>query len=167
MVCWRRTFPRRAGGDDYSQHAAVHQYQRLPSLRDRFNRGLTITLARVENGHLVLAVPGHSLVLSQPLAVAGGELQNPIVAATDNGDGTYRLEMQFNHQLTEPRQPLDPTTVRVGATIYTIAVVPNRRTFEIEAPAGGLGIVKAFPEPRFNPANAIQDGTAFVGRSLT
>ncbi|MFC3816568.1 hypothetical protein [Lysobacter sp. GCM10012299] len=125
-------------------------YQRLPSLTDRFNQDLPVASARIESGNVVLAVPGHSVVPGQDLVVAGGELQNPIIAATDNGDGTYRLETQFNHQLTEPRQPLDPTTLQVGATTYEIEAVPNRRTFEVEAPAGTIFVGQALVERLYN-----------------
>ncbi|MFC3816570.1 hypothetical protein [Lysobacter sp. GCM10012299] len=48
----------------------------------------------------------------------------------------------------------------VGATRYTGISWP-------EYLAPNLAIVKDFLQARFNPANSIQDGVAFVGRSLT
>jgi hypothetical protein len=128
----------------------AYLYQCLPTVTAKFGQDLSVVSARAESGRLVIVAPGHGLTVGMSVTAAGGELLNPIVSEIDNGDGSFRLETQFNHQLTEPRQPLDQREVEIGGQAYPIEAVPNRRLFEVEAPAGSNFVGKALVERLYN-----------------
>lgn len=119
-----------------------HLQANLPAHTDLFSDEI-IGTGVVSGGVVTVTTAGaHNLPVGRSFVVASGDFQNPITAIVLNPDETTRFTTQFDHDLTAPQLPNDPQNLVLtgiaapwSGTFKTDSV-PNRRTFEIETPAG-------------------------------
>lgn len=141
--------------DDIVTHLQTY----LPVFSNLFGDKLTAT-ASVSGSTVTVSSTAHGLTVGQSIIVSGGKFSNSIAGVTDNGDGTLRFTTDFDHDLTEPKAINDYTTLTLGGIDptwngdHTIVAIPNRRTFEIEYPAG-----ESTP-PSITTANLIESRSA-------
>ena len=121
----------------------AHLWRYLPTVTSLFNDSLTITNASVSGGIITGTIATGTPVVGQKVLLSGIKVRNPITAYLDNGDGTVRFTVANDHDQTEPRQRLDTQQLELGGITpsiwngsHDIINVPNRRTFEINKPAG-------------------------------
>lgn len=118
-----------------------HLQKYLPYFSTRFSTQLTATATAAGTTVTVSSV-AHDLTPGAAIVVAGGVFENLLSGVVDNGDGTVRFTTAQEHDLTEPIQYADPTTLTldkfgdVWDGVHTIVAVPNRFTFEIAFPTG-------------------------------
>lgn len=120
-----------------------HLWRYLPSVTTLFNEELVITNVTVTAGVVTGTITSGTPVVNQKLLLSGIKVRNPITAYADNGDGTARFTTANDHDQTEPHQRLDTQQLTLGGITpsiwngsHDIIGVPNRRTFEINIPAG-------------------------------
>ena len=120
----------------------LHLRTYLPAFTDLFSDTVTGTAVAFGNTVTVTST-AHGLIVGTKFVVAGGTFRNVISAATDNGDGTVRFTTTSDHDLTEAKSALDPTTIALAGfsdapwnNTFTLVSVPNRRTFEVAFPTG-------------------------------
>lgn len=120
-----------------------HLWRYLPSVTTLFNEELIITNVTVTGGIITGTITSGTPALNQKLLLSGIKVRNPITAYADNGDGTARFTTANDHDQTEPHQRLDTQQLTLGGITpsiwngsHDIIGVPNRRTFEINIPAG-------------------------------
>lgn len=118
-----------------------HLQEFLPTFSDKFSTQITGTATALGTTVTVSAI-AHGLSVSDPIVVSAGVFENLLIGATDTGDGTVRFETDQDHDLTEPQQFADPTTLtlvdfgNVWDGVHEIDSVPNRKFFEIKFPSG-------------------------------
>lgn len=139
----------------------LHLQRYLPVFTDMFSDTITAT-ATVSGTTVTVTSVAHGLVVTNKITVGGGDFDNSIAGVVDNGDGTVRFTTDFEHDLTEPKNVNDPTTLTLSGIgspwdgVHTIDSIPNRMTFEIEFPTG----VTVLPD--ISTANLVEDRAAGI-----
>jgi hypothetical protein len=124
---------------DIVNHLAAY----LPAVTDVFSETLSGATATASGNTVTVSKSGHGLTAGAKIIVGAGKFRNSLASVVDNGDGSVRFETAQDHDLTEAKAPLDPTTLELGGFsnsawngTHTIVAVPNRRTFEVDFPSG-------------------------------
>lgn len=126
----------------------THLQTFLPAFTDLFSNVISGATASISGSTLTVGTPtNHAFVPGDKLTFTSAVYLNSITAAIDNGDDTVRFTVANDHDLTMPGRndfalPTDVTLQGVGGAwdgSHTLVAVPNRRTFEIEIPAGETG----------------------------
>jgi hypothetical protein len=121
----------------------AHLQAYIPAFTDIFSDTVTGTATANGNTVTVSTSAAHGLTVGRKIAVAAGGYRNTIIGVTDNLDGTVRFETAQEHDLTEPKDYADPTSLRLGGFStgawngsQPIVAVPNRKFFEVAFPSG-------------------------------
>lgn len=120
----------------------LHLQQHIPAFTNLFHSEIAAT-ASASGNTVTFTATGHGLAVGSLIILAGGRTRNTITAGTINADGTTTFETAQDHDQTRPKQSGDQQNLTIADLPesawngdFKIVDVPNRRTFEIDTPAG-------------------------------
>ena len=117
-----------------------HLRQYLPAVTNRFSDEITAT-ATVSGSVMTVNATAHGLQTTDSVFVTTQGFNNAITAVDFTANGLTTFTVGQDHDLTEPRLALDPTTLTLAGMgspwdgDHTIVNVANRRNFTILSPA--------------------------------
>lgn len=125
------------------QDIVDHLRTYIPAFTNLFHDEISGATATASGTTVTVTATAHGLSVGQKVVISAGKLSNLIASAVDNGDGTVRFETTDEHDLTEPKAPLDPTTLTLDGfpesvwnAEFNIVSIPNRKHLEVELPDG-------------------------------